>query len=253
MTPDQPDAASAPTEPSFAERARTLLHLGRVATLSTLSRHLPGHPFGSLTPYGLDRGGRPTLLISRLALHAQNLAADPRASLLVAEADGADDAQARARVTVVGAVAPIEGAALAEVREDYLARHPSARTWVDFGDFAFHRLEVAGVYYVAGFGAMGWIEPAEYGRAEADPLADGAAAILAHMNADHADALLLYCRTYAGVEAETAVMTGVDRLGLRVRATAGERVHDLRIAYPREARSAMECRKVLVEMVRTAR
>jgi hypothetical protein len=39
-------------EPTFAERARTLVHLGRIGSLSTLSRKQPGFPFGSVMPYG---------------------------------------------------------------------------------------------------------------------------------------------------------------------------------------------------------
>src|ERR1700758_1928709 len=70
-------------EPSFAERARTLMHLGRVGSLSTLSRKRPGFPFGSVMPYALDQTGRPIFLISTMAMHTQNLLADPRASLLV--------------------------------------------------------------------------------------------------------------------------------------------------------------------------
>ena len=70
-------------EPSFAERARTLLHLGRVGSLSTLSRKQPGYPFGSLMPFALDGEGRPLLLISTMAMHTQNLRQDPRASLLI--------------------------------------------------------------------------------------------------------------------------------------------------------------------------
>ena len=34
-------------EPTFAERARTLVYLGRVGSLSTLSRKQVGFPFGS--------------------------------------------------------------------------------------------------------------------------------------------------------------------------------------------------------------
>src|ERR1700756_5517499 len=74
-------------EPSFAERARTLMHLGRIGSLSTLSRKQPGFPFGSLMPYGLDGQGRPIFLISTMAMHTQNLQADPRASLFVTEPD----------------------------------------------------------------------------------------------------------------------------------------------------------------------
>jgi len=65
------------------ERARTLLYLGRIGSLSTLSRKQPGFPFGSVMPYGLDNTGRAVFLISTMAMHTQNLQADPRASLLV--------------------------------------------------------------------------------------------------------------------------------------------------------------------------
>src|SRR5579863_8467393 len=78
-------------EPSFAERARTLLHVGRVGSLSTLSLKQPGFPFGSVMPYGLDNRGRPIFLVSTMAMHTQNLQADPRASLLVTQQDASGD------------------------------------------------------------------------------------------------------------------------------------------------------------------
>ena len=87
-------------EPTFAEQARTLVHLGRAGTLGTLSRRHPGHPFVSVMPYAPDERGRPLLLISTLAMHTQNLAADPRASLLVAQPG--DDPLALARLTLMG-------------------------------------------------------------------------------------------------------------------------------------------------------
>ena len=85
-------AVEAPVpEPSFAERARTLLHLNRVGSLSTLSRKRPGFPFGSVMPYALDEAGRPVFLISSMAMHTQNLQQDPRASLLVTQAEAEGD------------------------------------------------------------------------------------------------------------------------------------------------------------------
>src|SRR2546422_7509877 len=78
------DASPVP-EPTFAERARTLVDQGRTGTLATLSRKHPGHPFGSIMPYALDAEGRPLLLISSMAVHTQNLGADPRASLFVTQ------------------------------------------------------------------------------------------------------------------------------------------------------------------------
>jgi putative heme iron utilization protein len=244
---------AAPPEPSFAERVRTLLHVGRIGSLSTQSRRHPGHPFGSVVSYGVLPDGSPTLLLSSLAVHTENLLADPHASLLVVEPGAESEALARGRATLVGRIEPIDQAADDAVREDYLARHAIARGWVGFRDFAFYRLDVASVYYVAGFGVMGWVEQADYRRAEPDPLSDSAPGILAHMNADHADALVLYCRVFAGVEVERAEMLAVDRLGFRVRAETPEGPRPLRIAFTRPASTPEETRKVLVEMVRDAR
>jgi putative heme iron utilization protein len=66
-------------EPTLAERARTLVYLARVGSLSTLSRKQPGFPFGSVMPYGLDNSANPIFLISTMAMHTQNLLADPHA------------------------------------------------------------------------------------------------------------------------------------------------------------------------------
>src|ERR1700745_50044 len=89
-------------EPSYAERARTLLCLGRIGSLSTHSLKQPGFPFGSVMPYGLDDHGRPIFLISTMAMHTQNLRADPRASLLVTQQDSGGDVLGASRVTLVG-------------------------------------------------------------------------------------------------------------------------------------------------------
>src|SRR5437660_2042189 len=122
---DQPTAP----EPSFAERARTLLYLGRIGSLSTLSRKQSGFPFGSVMPYGLDEGGRPIFLISTMAMHTQNLQADPRASLLVTQADASGDPLGASRVTLVGNVLTIPEPDVAEARKLYLARYVNSKYW----------------------------------------------------------------------------------------------------------------------------
>ena len=48
-------------------------------------------------------------------------------------------------------------------------------------------------------------------------------------------------------------MTAVDRLGFRLRIRAGERLHGVRIAFPREVRTAADSRTVLIEMLAQAR
>jgi putative heme iron utilization protein len=209
---DQPIAP----EPSFAERARTLMYLGRVGSLSTLSRKQPGFPFGSVMPYGLDDYGRPIFLISTMATHTQNLQADPRASLLVTQDDTGGDPLGASRTTLVGNVLPAPQSEVAEARELYLARYANSKYWVDFDDFSFYRMDVLDVYYVGGFGVMGWVSATEYGRSQPDPLADSMAEIIQHMNADHKDALVLLARAFARIESQEAMMTAVDRLGFHV-------------------------------------
>jgi heme iron utilization protein len=246
---DQPAVA----EPTYAERARTLMYLSQVGSLSTLSRKQPGFPFGSVMPYGLDEQGRPIFLISTMAMHTQNLKADGRASLLVTQDSGDGDPLGASRVTLVGNVGPVPEAEVAAARAVYLARHANSKYWVDFEDFSFYRLEEVDIYYVGGFGVMGWVSASEYGSSQPDPLADAMDGIIQHMNADHKEALVLLARKFAQIEAQEATMTAVDRLGFQVRLKTQEGMRGARIAFPRAVSSSAETRTVLVEMVREAR
>jgi putative heme iron utilization protein len=240
-------------EPSFAERARTLLHLGRTGSLSTHSLKQPGFPFGSVMPYGLDDKGRPVFLISTMAMHTQNLRADRRASLLVTQSESGGDVLGASRVTLIGDVLPVDAAEIPQARTLYLASYENSKYWVDFEDFSFYRMNVVDIYYVGGFGVMGWVPAAEYGHALPDPLVDAAAGILQHMNADHKDALVVLARVFADLEAQGVEMTSVDRLGFHVRAKTEDGIRGARIAFPREVKDAMETRRVLVEMVQQTR
>ena len=240
-------------EPSYAERARTLLHLGSVGSLSTQSRKQPGFPFGSVMPYGLDAQGRPIFLISTMAMHTQNLSADPRASLLVTQDDAGGEPLGASRVTLVGNVAPVPETEAGAPREIYLARHANSRYWVDFEDFSFYRMDVVDIYYVGGFGVMGWVSAAEYLASRPDPLADSMAEIIRHMNADHKDALVLLAGKFAGIESKEATMTAVDRLGFHLRLKTADGMRGARIAFLREVSNSQEVRTVLVQMVQQAR
>jgi len=236
-----------PPEPSHAERVRTLLATKPVGTLATLSGRHPGYPFGSLMPYAPDGEGRPVFLISNMAMHTQNLKRDGRASLFVEQASADGDPLGAARATLVGNVAAVDPA---EVRELYLAKHANSRYWVDFSDFGFFRLQPIDVYYVGGFGVMGWVTAEDYQAALPDPLANAAAGILQHMNADHADAMIELARRHAGIAADEAAMTSVDRLGFTLRLKTAEGMKGTRINFLREVKTAGETRAVLVEMVR---
>ena len=245
----QPAAA----EPTFAERVRTLLYLGRIGTLSTLSRKQQGFPFGSVMPYGLDDYGHPVLLISTMAMHTQNVQADPRSSLLVTQLDASGDPLGASRVTLLGNVLPVAEPEVAEARKLYLARYANSKYWVDFEDFSFYRMDVVDVYYVGGFGVMGWVSASEYYRGQPDPLADTATEIIQHMNAGHGDALVLLARVFAGIESQEVAMTSVDRLGFHLRLKTQDGTRGARIAFSEEVSSPAEARNVLVDMVARAR
>ena len=157
---DRPPAA----EPSHAERARVLVAGSTRGALATLAVEPAGHPFASLVAYAADGAGRPVLLLSALAEHTRNARADPRASLLVTrDGPAAGDPLAGERVTLVGRLLPVTGEAAAhDARATYLSAHPQAARYAGYGDFAFHRLAVASVRYVGGFGRMGWVDASAY-------------------------------------------------------------------------------------------
>ena len=240
-------------EPTFAERARTLVYVGRIGTLSTLSRKQQGFPFGSVMPYGLDDQGHPIFLISTMAMHTQNVHSDPRASLLVTQPDASGDPLGASRVTLLGNVLQVPEPDVSEARKLYLARYANSKYWVDFEDFSFYSMDIVDVYYVGGFGVMGWIAASEYYQGQPDPLADAATDIIQHVNADHADSLILLARKFAGMESHEAVMTSVDRLGFQVRLKTPDGVRGTRIPFLREVRNPGEARNVLIEMVAQAR
>ena len=240
-------------EPTHAERVRTLVSLSSVATLSTLSRKHAGFPFGSLMPYALDADGRPIFLISNMAMHTQNLKTNSRASLFIGQAGADGDPLGAARATLMGHAEPVLGNAVAAAREQYLTRHENSRYWVDFADFGFFRLQPIDIYYVGGFGVMGWVSAEDYAQAAPDPLAEAAQGILAHMNTDHVNSMILLARRHTHFEATEATMTSVDRLGFSLQLKTNEGMKGARINFLREVATSQETRKALVEMVRQAK
>jgi putative heme iron utilization protein len=244
-----------PREPSHAERSRTLVASGRRGTLCTLATEPAGYPYGSVASYGLDDDGNPLLFVSLMAEHTQNALHDPRASLLVTEPvpEGADPL-ASGRVTLLGDVAAVPDVDRPLARDRYLAANPAAEYYIDFGDFAFYRLTVRSIRYVGGYGRMSWVDPAAYACAEPDPLVDAAAGIIEHMNADHADAQVLFCRYFARRPDTTAAsMSAVDRYGFEMIAVSDAGRAAVRLAFPDECATGEHVRAAMVAMVREAR
>ncbi|MGH6946502.1 MAG: pyridoxamine 5'-phosphate oxidase family protein, partial [Kiloniellales bacterium] len=84
-------------------RVRALVRHAQSASLSTLlARDGSGHPYVSLVVVACDPAATPILLLSDLADHSRNLAADPRAALLFDGTAGLADPLAGARVALLG-------------------------------------------------------------------------------------------------------------------------------------------------------
>jgi putative heme iron utilization protein len=188
-----------------------------------------------------------------MAMHTQNLQADPRASLFVTEPGASGDPLGSSRVTLIGSVSRIPEPDLAAARTVYLMHYPDSKYWVDFDDFSFYRMDVLDAYYVGGFGVMGWVAALDYSQAQSDPLIEHKSDIMQHMNADHKDALILLAKQFAGIEALEAEMTSVDRLGFHLRLKTQDGVKGARIGFLREVMNPRQTREVFVEMVKQAR
>lgn len=218
--------------------ARRLLRRAESGTLATASQRYGGHPFGSLVRFALDGGARPLILVSRLAEHTRNVEADPRVSLLALERGA--DAQADARVTVVGTAAAVPADEPATAR--YRRRFPDAADLLALGDFAFYRIEPLAVRYIAGFGRIHWL-PAQ-ALTQPDPgIAAAETALLAELA--RADLAALWTR-YAGPPAETVAPCGIDADGVELRAAA----RLLRIDFAQPAADLAGTRAAVARLVR---
>ncbi len=214
------------------------------AVLSTLSLRLEGYPYASVAPYVLDHGGRPVILISDLAEHTRNLAADCRCALIVQPFT--PDMHATGRVTIVGRAERLPDKDALGPR--YLRYHPQAEGYFAMHDFAFWRIEPVRIRYIGGFGKIHWLDPDAY-LLPSGPLAAQEADILAHMNADHPHTLLAYCRHVHGVEANAAQMIGIDPDGFDIRVNG----RLLRFDFPTPITDAAEARAALEALARQCR
>jgi putative heme iron utilization protein len=83
---------------------------------------------------------------------------------------------------------------------------------------------------------------------------DERAAIVTHMNQDHPEALLVYARVLARiVDAQTAVMRSIDTGGMDLEVGCGDETRAVRIAFEQPLKHAGDARRVLIEMVQSAR
>lgn len=237
------------TAPAAVHEARRLLRCARSGALASL-HPATGSPFASLVTVATDHAGSPVLLLSDLAVHSANIAADPRVSLLVGDSAPGDPLRA-ARLSLVGALAPVPDDQAAIVRRRFLSRHADAALYCDFGDFRFHSMTVGAAHLVAGFGRIVDLAGADLvlGCEGCDALVAAEAGALDHLNADHGDVLALLATRLAGAPSGDWRACGLDPEGLDL--IAGERT--CRVVFPRRVREPGALRATLRQMAEDAR
>ncbi|MGE3149978.1 MAG: HugZ family protein [Pseudorhodoplanes sp.] len=236
--------AAAPFDSAAA--AKALLRRSRSGALATLMAG-SGDPYCSLVNVATAADGAPLMLISRLALHTGNILSDARVSLMLDERRENDPLE-NTRIMLMGrATATSDPAA----RRRYLARHPDAEAFVGFADFGFYRVDILKVHLVAGFGRIADLAPSQVltSLAGADALVAAEADIVAHMNADHADAVRLYATRLLGAPDADWLCAGCDPEGLELQ--AGRLI--LRLVFPQRVQSPGALRHVLKTLAETAR
>ncbi len=251
IMPDRlPENAPAPDFDPKAV-ARALLRATRAGSLATIDRNT-GHPFASLVNVATDCDGAPLILVSRLSTHTANLDTDGRAALLLA-ATGKGDPLAHPRLTVIGSFVrvPREDHNESRLRRRFLAQHPKSELYAGFADFSFWRLAAVSAHLNGGFARAADLKAADVltDISGAQDLLDAEASAVAHMNADHADAVRLYATKLLRAEDGPWRVTGLDPDGLDL--ANGDLT--LRLTFPARVTTADRLRAVLVDLVKQAR
>lgn len=247
----QGKATEKPTRPTVGEECRTIVRNATFGVLSTISASEPsGFPVGSVVAYAGDEKGRPLMFLSTLSKHTRDLQVDDKASLTVATGLGsAEDA----RVTLVGPVKRVEDSQeVQRIRERFAQAHPDA-FWIDFGDFQPHRMErVLQARFVGGFARAGTASEEDYLHAMPDPVAQFTGPVAKHMNEDHETQTILCVKHFCDVDAESAKIVALDRLGMDVQVSYDGSTHRVRLPFlhPAEDRKAIKDR--IVELIKIA-
>lgn len=130
-----------------------LIRRVRVAALGTLRQGAPMVSMVAILPEA--DFGAVSLRVSRLAWHTQDMLADPRVSLSIAEPDDARaDPQTLARVALRGEAHSLagEGVEFERLKAAWLERFPASAVTFELTDFSFWRVVPRDARFVAGLG-----------------------------------------------------------------------------------------------------
>lgn len=213
--------------PAF--EARRLI---RAAASATLATQAAGQPFASLVTPATAPDLSPLLLLSTLSEHTRQLRAEPRCALLFQGAPVEANPQTAPRVTLTGTAEPVPGAEVPALKARFLAKHPYAALYADFGDFALWRIRPGGALLVGGFARAVRLRVQELlpDPAVAAALAAAGPEILEHVNRHHSDVTQAIATRLPGGMPGAWRMVSVDPDGADF--ACGDRVLRLNFAGP---------------------
>jgi len=235
-------------DPAFDARlaAKKLLREARSGALASL---MPsnGDPYCSLVNVATAADGAPLLLLSKLAVHTKNILADSRVSLMLDERKEGDPLEG-ARVMLMGKAAQDSAV---RARENYLRKQPEAEMFAGFADFAVYRVTVEKAHLVAGFGRIVDLAARDIltDISDAGALIEAEPEAIAHMNADHKEALRFYATKLIGADDGEWTCVGIDPEGLELQQGRAA----CRLAFPRRVTGPGPLRAVLKELAEQAR
>lgn len=227
-------------DPDHGFAARCLF---RAAAASTLATQGDGQPFASLVTHAMAPDGALLLWLSTLSQHTHQLAREPRCALMAQGQPTSANPQTAPRATITGLAEQIEDPAL---KARWLARHPYAALYADFGDFGLWRVVPQSGLLVGGFAAAHRLRQADLApdATAVAALAAAEAEIIAHVNADHPETLALLAGSDAGWR-----MVALDGDGFDM--AAGDLLQ--RHAFAKPVTDADGVRRALILAARAAR
>jgi len=233
---------------SPAFQARCLL---RGAASATLATQADGQPFASLATPAMASDLSPLLWLSTLSEHTRQLAAEPRCAVLVQGPPAETNPQTAPRVTLTGIAERVPEAEVPALKARWLAKHPYAALYADFGDFSLWRIRPGGALLVGGFARAHRIRLADL-LPDAGAVAAVAAAeaeIIAHVNDDHAEAVVAIATGMLGAAPGAWRIASVDVDGCDL--ALGDDVRRLHFAAP--VADADAVRAALIRAARSGR
>lgn len=238
------------TDDEAIRLAKILVRTARFGALATIDPE-DGAPLATRVAIATQMDGTPLILVSILSAHRQALEADARCSILVGE-PGKGDPLAHPRLTIKAVAERIDRQTPThpDAERRYLNRHPKAKLYAGFADFAFFRLVPQGALLNGGFGKAYRLQASEL-------LLDGSfdqflqleQSALDHMNEDHADAVESYAVGLAGASPGKWRLIGIDPEGIDL--ALGDETRRVFFDFP--LKNAEEVRPALISLARKAR